>query len=191
MKNIEAIIADLGIELTDEQKKGLVDGVAENYKPVADWQKQKDKVEELTKSVKETQDALKAFEGVDANALNAKIKELNETIEKNAKDYEAKIADRDFNDTVERAIREAKGKNNKAIMALLDLETLKGSKNQKDDIAKAIETLTTAEDSKMLFGESEPKSKGTGDPIGKVSNTGNGADNTTLKSALSDYYTKN
>ena len=41
-------------------------------------------------------------------------------------------------------------------MALLDMDTLKASKNQKDDIAAALKGLSEAEDSKMLFGETEP-----------------------------------
>lgn len=145
MKNIEAILKEAGVELTDEQKKAISDGVKENYKPVADWQKQKDKVDELQKNLDETQEALKAFEGVNADELNAKIKELTDTIEKNAKDYEAKIASRDFTDTIEKAIAAAKGKNTKAITALLDIEALKASKNQKDDIEKALEALANSQ----------------------------------------------
>ena len=54
------------------------------------------------------------------------------------------------------SIRTAKGRNAKAIRALLDVDTLKASKNQKDDVAAAIKALTEAEDSRMLFGEDEP-----------------------------------
>ena len=47
----------------------------------------------------------------------------------------------------------------------------KASKNQKEDIAAAIKTLTEAEDSKMLFGEPEPKPAGKVDLIGGVKKT--------------------
>ena len=67
----------------------------------------------------------------------------------------------------------ANGKNAKAITALLDIDALKASKNQKDDIAAALKKLTEAEDSKMLFGEPEPTHVGGGNPIGAITKGGN------------------
>ena len=89
------------------------------------------------------------------------------------KDYDAKIADRDFGDLVKESIAAVKGKNAKAITALLDVNTLKASKNQKEDITAALKALTEAEDSKMLFGEPEPNPVGTGNLIGRVNGGGN------------------
>ena len=62
----------------------------------------------------------------------------------------------------------SKGKNAKAIKALLDVEALKASKNQKDDVAAALKKLAEAEDSKMLFGEDQPAPVGKVGAIGKV-----------------------
>ena len=166
MQNIEKILEKY--ELSDEQKTEIVDAVKENYKPVADWQKQKDKVDSLTASLEEAKKSLKDFEGVDVGELQKRIDELNAQIEKNESDYQAKIADRDFNDLLKGAIAEAKGKNVKAITALLDVDALKSSQNQKEDIAKAIKSLTEAEDSKMLFGEAEVPPVGKGSPIGAI-----------------------
>lgn len=166
MQNIEKILEKY--ELSDEQKTEIVDAVKENYKPVADWQKQKDKVDSLAASLEEAKKSLKDFEGVDVGELQKRIDELNQQIEKNETDYQAKIADRDFNDLLKGAIAEAKGKNVKAITALLDVDTLKSSQNQKEDIAKAIKSLTEAEDSKMLFGEAEVPPVGKGSPIGAI-----------------------
>lgn len=188
MKNIDAILAEAGVEVTDEQKKTINAAVNENYKTVNDWQKQVDKVTSLTETLETTQKELKKFEGVDAEKLNAEIKKLQETIENNEKDYEAKIADRDFNDTIEKAIAGAKGKNAKAIKALLDVEKLKASKNQQQDIDAAIKALSEAEDSKMLFGEPDPQQIGKGDPIGTVKKE-NGAPTETLHSVLTAHYT--
>ena len=169
MQNIETILTK--VELTDEAKEQIISAVKENYKPVADWQKQKDKVDSLTASLEETKEALKAFEGVNVEELNKKIEELNAQIAKNETDYEAKIAERDFNDLLKSAISEVNGKNVKAITALLDLDELKSSNNQKEDIAKALKALTEAEDSKMLFGAEEPAAVGNVSPIGTIKNT--------------------
>ena len=77
---------------------------------------------------------------------------------------------------------------NGSFPALLDVPTLKASKNQKEDIAAALKALTEKEDSKMLFGgEPEPKPTGTGNLIGQVQKTP-GQSTDTLKDALKERY---
>lgn len=172
MKNFEQILSDAGVELTDEQKTTISKEMGENYKTVADWQKQHDKVQTLETTLKDTQEKLKAFDGVDAEALNGEIAKLKGDLEKKDKDYQAQIADRDFQDMLKEAIVSANGRNAKAITALLDVDALKASKNQKEDIAAALKALAEAEDSKMLFGEPEPDVIGGGNPIGTVTKSG-------------------
>lgn len=169
MKNIETILSEVeGIELTDEQKKSIVDGVNENYKTVNDWQKQVDKVNNLTQQLSTTKDELKKFDGVDADDLKNQIADLQKKLKDADDEYQTKLADRDFNDLVDGEIRTQNGINAKAIKSLLDLDALKSSKNQKDDVAKAIKKLTEADDSKMLFGTPQPDKTGSGSPIGTV-----------------------
>ncbi len=154
MKNIETILSEVeGIELTDEQKKLIVDGVNENYKTVNDWQKQVDKVNNLSQQLSTTKEELKKFDGVDADGLKTQIADLEKKLKDADAEYQTKLADRDFNDLVASAISKANGKNSKAIMALLDLDSLKKSKNQESDIDDALKKLADAEDSAMLFGE--------------------------------------
>ena len=172
MKNFEQILSDAGVELTDEQKTTISKEMGENYKTVADWQKQHDKVQTLETTLKDTQEKLKAFDGVDAEALNGEIAKLKGDLEQRDKDYQAQIADRDFQDMLKEAIASANGRNAKAITALLDVDALKASKNQKEDIAAALKALAEAEDSKMLFGEPEPDVIGGGNPIGTVTKSG-------------------
>lgn len=174
MKNFEQILSDAGVELTDEQKTTISKEMGENYKTIADWQKQHDKVQTLETTLRDTQEKLKAFDGVDAEALNGEIAKLKGDLEQKDKDYQAQIADRDFQDMLKEAIASANGRNAKAITALLDVDVLKASKNQKEDIADALKALTEAEDSKMLFGEPEPTVIGGGNPIGAVTKGGSG-----------------
>ena len=75
-------------------------------------------------------------------------------------EYAAREADRAFHELVSAAIKDAGGRNDKAIMALLDMEALKDSKNQKDDIKAALEGLQ--KDSDYLFGSKEPIQNPTG-----------------------------
>ena len=170
MQNIEKILETVDLTAEDAKTK-IAEAVKENYKPIADWQKQKDKVDSLSASLEEAKESLKSFEGVNVEELNKKIEDLNKQIAKNESDYEAKIADRDFNDLLKAAITEADGKNIKAITALLDIDALKASSNQKEDMTKALKALAEAEDSKMLFGAPEVPPVGTGSPIGTIKNS--------------------
>ncbi|MBQ6696193.1 MAG: phage scaffolding protein [Lachnospiraceae bacterium] len=184
MKNYEEILSDNGITLTDEQKTAIAKAMGENYKPIADWQKQVDKVKTLETDLSDTREKLKAFDGVDAAALNTEIANLKADLEKKDTEYQAQIADRDFQDMLKEAIATAKGKNAKAITALLDVEALKASKNQKEDIAAALKSLTEAEDSKMLFGEPEPNVVGNGNPIGQVTKVGDQSSDAAMRAAM-------
>lgn len=184
MKNFEQILSDAGVELTDEQKTTITKEMGENYKTIADWQKQHDKVQTLEKTLKDTQDELKSFDGVDVEALNKKITDLTADLEQKDKDYQTQIADRDFQDMLKESIASVKGKNAKAITALLDLDALKESKNQKEDIATALKALTEAEDSKMLFGQPDSKEVGEGDIPGTVTKGGNFDDLASMRAAM-------
>lgn len=167
MKNIETILKEAGITLTEEQSSSITKAVDENYKPIADWQKQHDKVQNLTEQLDTAKETLKKFDGIDADGLKKQVEDLQKELEDKDTEYQEKIADRDFQDMLKDAIANAKGKNAKAITALLDVDSLKASKNQKEDVEAALKKLTEAEDSKMLFGEPEVH-VGSGDPIGRV-----------------------
>lgn len=170
MKNFETILSENGITLTDEQKTAITKAVGENYKAITDWQKQVDKVANLTEQLTETKEALQKFDGVDAEGLKGQIADLTQKLADKDAEYQTQIADRDFQDMLKSAIADAKGKNAKAITALLDVDALKASKNQANDVAAALKTLAEAEDSKMLFGDTEVI--GSGNPIGTVNKGG-------------------
>lgn len=167
MKNIEAILAEFGIEIPEDKKTEFLKAHGENYKTINDWQNQKSKVENLEGQLNTAKEELKKFDGVDAAGLKGQIDTLTQKLTDAENDYKAQIADRDFRDLLGAAITEHKGLNTKAIMALLDVDALKNSKNQKDDVEKAIVALTEAEDSKMLFGDGTSP-VGKVNPIGKV-----------------------
>ena len=168
MKNIEAILKDAGLEVTAEQLAAIDKEVKENYKTVTDYEKQKDKLSAAEDKVKTLTESLDKFKDVDADKLSSEIAELKKQLDEKDKSYASQLADRDFDDLVKDAITEAKGRNPKAIKALLDVEALKASKNQKEDVAAALKKLAEAEDSKMLFGEDQPAPVGKVGAIGKV-----------------------
>ena len=80
MKNIEAILAEFSIEIPEDKKANFLKAVGENYKPISDWQRQKDKVDELTGQLNTAKTELKKFEGVDAENLKQQISDLNKKL---------------------------------------------------------------------------------------------------------------
>lgn len=155
MKNIEAILKEAGLEVTAEQLAAIEKAVKENYKTVVEYDKRKEKLDAAEDKAKTLEESLEKFKDVDPEALKQSIEDLKKELKQKDTEYAGKIADRDFEDVLKDAISGAKGKNAKAIRALLDLDTLKASKNQKDDVAAAIKALTEAEDSAFLFAKDD------------------------------------
>lgn len=174
MKNIFDIMKEFGIEVPEDHKKDFEKAVLENYKTMADYDKQTEKLNKANDTIKASDTAMKdlqtkldEYKDVDVSALNQRITDLETEKGNIESDYQKKLAERDFNDLIKEGIAAAHGKNVKAITALLDTETLMQSKNQKEDIAAAIKTLTEAEDSKMLFRDAI-EIAGKGNPIGDI-----------------------
>ena len=143
---IDAILAENGRDIEAAKK------------PFADY----DSIKEQLQTAK---DGLKAFDGVDVAQLQGEITKLQGQLTDKDKEWQEKIDAINFETKVKDAIAAAKGKNAKAISALLDMDTLKASKNQDADLKAALEALTKAEDSSFLFGDEQkapPYSGGSG-----------------------------
>lgn len=135
-------------------------------------------------NAEETAEALKKFDGVDPDKLKQQIEDLQVDIKKRDADHAREIADRDFNAMVGESIRQAKGLNEKAITALLDIEALKKSKNQKTDLEAALKALSEADNSKMLFGDPAPNVVANGNLIGQVKQTTQSVADAQLRAAM-------
>ena len=181
------------IGMTKEQIDKVLDMHHEEYDPVkkdldtanADLAAEKEKTSTQETTIAGLKKDLGEFKDADVSGMKQKIEDLEKDIQTKDAAHKQEIADRDFNDLLKECITAAKGVNAKAITALLDVDTLKESKNQKEDIAAAIKALTEADDSKMLFGEPDPKPAGTGNLIGQVQKTP-GQSRDTVKDALKE-----
>lgn len=171
MKNITTILEEAGLTLTEEQKKVVTKSVAENYKTIAEVEKKDTEIETLKGKLSTVEESLKKFDGVDPEGLKKQIADLNTSLATKDKEYQQALADRDFNDILKSSITEAKGKNATAITALLNLDALKASKNQKEDIATAINTLKESDG--YLFDTQTTPRKGN-PPIGAFTHGANG-----------------
>lgn len=113
--------------------------------------------------LEEARTTIKGLESQDIEAVRKSAKDWEEKYNHAVEEHEAKLADMEFDRKIEDAISSAKGKNAKAIRALLDVDTLKASKNQDADIKTAMDALQ--KESGYLFGDKgnpPPYSAGTG-----------------------------
>lgn len=116
--------------------------------------------------LKTAQDGLKAFDGVDVAGLQEQVTKLKADMKAQAKGFA-------FDNALNAAIMSKKGRSVKAVRALLDLDTLKGSADRSTDIAKALDDAAKA--NPWAFGDvqdGEKKNAGTystgaehGDPM--------------------------
>ena len=100
------------------------------------------------------QTSLKAMEGIDAAGLQQSVKDLQTQLSGKDAEIERIKADYAFNDSLKEAVRKSGAKNSTAVMALLDLETLKKSKNQSADIDAALAAVKKEND--YLFVSDKP-----------------------------------
>ena len=178
--------------MTKEQIDKVLDMHHTEYDPVkkeldtaqADLTVEKEKTATQEKTISGLKNDLGEFKDVDVSGLQKKITDLENDIKTKDAAHRQEISDRDFHDLLKESIAAVNGKNAKAIAALLDVDTLKASKNQKEDIAAALKALTEKEDSKMLFGEPDPNPVGTGNLIGQVRKNDPSADDAAMRAAM-------
>lgn len=154
MKNIYEILTEIGVEIPADKKGDFEKALSANYKTVAEVEKITTARDTYKSQLKTAQNALKEFEGVDVKDLQDKIRDLNSDLAKKDTEYAQKIDDMEFNSVLDSAITSSGAKNSKAVKALLDIDSLKASKNQADDIKQALETVKTEND--YMFESKEP-----------------------------------
>ena len=102
----------------------------------------------------EAQKTIQGFQSQDIDAIKASAHDWEEKYKKAIADHEAEKAETAFQNILKDAIAAAKGRNAKAISALLDLDALRQSKNQDGDIKAALEAVRKEND--YLFGDDKP-----------------------------------
>ena len=174
MRNIHTILSDLGVSIPEDKKAEFDKAVAENYKTIAEYEKKVNRLtDDLNAEKKRADDAantLKGFEGKDFEAITRERDEWKKKHDDAIAEHQRQQEEREFDSVLESAITNAKGKNPKAIKALLDLDHLRSSRNQEKDVKAALESLRT--DSGYLFDDNGGKPnfadpKGSGGSGGK------------------------
>lgn len=123
MQNIEAILSELGIEVSADKKGDLTKKVSENYVTKAEHEKKIGKAEterDNWKSKAETaEETLKKFDGVDLETMQTELNTWKQKAETAEKDYEQKIYERDFSDTLKTELESVKFSSDAAKRAVM------------------------------------------------------------------------
>lgn len=127
-------------------------------KPFADYEDIKGQLTEANKTIE-------GFKAMDIDGIKKAADEWKAKYEQAEKDHAAKLADMEFNVLLDSAITTAKGKSGKAVRGMLadQMDTLKASKNQTEDIKAALEALKATDG--YLFEDAQtppPYAAGTG-----------------------------
>ena len=156
LENIKIGDQPLSKEIIDAILSESERDIEASRQPFADY----DAIKEQLQTAK---DGLKAFEGVDVKDLQGQVAKLTQDLSDREAAHQKQLAELAFDGTLKDAITAAKGRNVKAIRALLDVDALRGSKNQTADIKAALDVLKR--DNGYLFESAEtppPYAPGTG-----------------------------
>jgi len=115
-----------------------------------------DEVKELTQQLKDRDDQLKDLndKAKGNEDLQKQIQDLQDLNKQTAKDYQEKLDKQAFDFTLEKALRDAKAKNPKAVRALLNSETIKLDGDKLLGLEEQLKALQ--ESDSYLFGDGEP-----------------------------------
>ena len=164
MKNIIEILKESNIELTKEQEDSVTKLVNDNYKTIAEFERQKDKLSLAENNAKDIQtkfdDFKKSYDGVDVEELKKQINTLTNDIENQKTTYEVQISKMNLDSVLSAKAKEYGCKDFDLAKSQFNYDDLLKSKDQTNDIDKAFKTLK--ENKPILFEEeqNEPSVKG-------------------------------
>lgn len=122
--------------------KEVIDAImAENGKDIETAKKPYLDYDTVKQQLADAQTTIQGFKDQDIDGIRRSAQDWEKKYNDAIAAHQQELADRDFRQLLEGAITGAKGKNTKAITALLDVDTLKASKNQEADIKAALEGL--------------------------------------------------
>jgi chromosome segregation ATPase len=155
----------------------LLDALHAEIKPYKDAAKQSAdelaakiaEMGEISKKAATAEEKTRAFEELQAK-YNADIKAAND-----------RAAEIEFDSLLDGALREKGAKNLKAARALLDMDTLRASKNQKEDVYAAVTAIASAEDSAFIFDAQATGKTSIGKASGKSTQPADGVESAFMR----------
>ena len=172
-------LKNLGIEDSDIISKILDENSADIGKAKGELQTYKDKVTDLEGQLQTAKGEVETLQKKvgDTDALNQQIAQLTTDKTNLTNELNTKVIQIKKDHAIEGRIRDRKGKNVKAIKALLDSEKITFENEVLGGIDDQLDALASAEDSSMLFGDTNTTPSGT--HVGRPN--ANGGNNPTAK----------
>jgi chromosome segregation ATPase len=178
-------LKNLGIDDSEVISKILDENSADIGRAKGELETYKNKVTDLEHKVTDKDNEIATLNGKigDVDALNEQIKQLEADKTNLTNELNTKVAGIQKTHAIENKIRDEKGKNVKAIMALLDHNKITFEDNTLTGLDEQLAQLKEASDSAMLFGEmATPSGTTPSNPI----NNGGTPTPVTLNSAIAN-----
>lgn len=153
----------LGIEDKDVIDKILDENSADIGRAKGELDTYKDKVKTLEDDIKIKDTTIANLEKQvgDVDGLNQKITQLETDKTNLTNELNTKVTEIKKNHAIENSVRDAKAKNVKAVMALLDMTKIAYSDDKLEGLSEQLTALQGGEDTGFLFGESKGAPSGT------------------------------
>lgn len=143
MTDIKNILAKHGITVPEDKQADFTKDFNENYKTISEVNKIITARDTYKSQLDTAQTTLKSFEGVNVEELQGKVTKLTNDLANKETEFNAKMADIEFNNWLDGQLTTAKAKNLTAVKALFDTKALKDSKTRDTDFASALEKVKT------------------------------------------------
>lgn len=112
MKDIIAILTELGIAVEESKKKDVTAAVAKEYKTINEYDKRVQKLEEERNTYKSQLDTanetLKKFDGMDPDAISRQKGEYEKKIKEIQEEYQKKEETKNYEEIVDKSLGEMK-----------------------------------------------------------------------------------
>lgn len=186
-------LKQLGIEDKEIIDKILDENSADIGRAKGELETYKSKVDDLEKEIRTKDSKIETLEKSvgDTTALNDKIKQLETDKNNLTSEMTTKVAQIQKNHAIEGGIRDAKGKNVKAIMALLDMDKITHENGELTGLTEQLDALRGGEDSSFLFGEAQAPSPTGTHPNTPPNNGGGAPTSKTFAAAVAKALNKN
>lgn len=147
-------LKSLGIEDKDIIDKIMDENSADIGRAKGELQTWKDKVTDLEGKIssKDSEITELTKKVGDTDELNKKITQLEADKTNLTNELNTKVSTLQKSHAIESGVRDAKAKNVKAVMALLDMDKITYENGELKGLSDQLDTLTKSEDSSFLFG---------------------------------------
>lgn len=108
MRNIDELLAEVGIEIPEEKAEEFRKSFHSEYKTIAEFDKISAKAKKAEQDALTATEALKGFENINPEELRGEIEKWQKKAEEAEKTYQAELAERDYNDALDKAMEKIK-----------------------------------------------------------------------------------